>query len=363
MKTITVALGERAYPIAFCEGLISRAEPAHLEVLLERVGQSVFVVTNSTVAPLFLDGLLSKLSGKKCGYHCLPDGEQFKTLEEVEGIIGQLIEQGFTRDSTMIALGGGVVGDVAGFAAAIFQRGIPIIQIPTTLLSQVDSSVGGKTAVNHPLGKNMLGAFHQPSLVVIDVATLTSLNPREYAAGLAEIVKHAALADSDYFEWLEANIELIIERDLDCLAEMIAKSCHIKAEIVAEDETEQGRRGLLNLGHTFGHAIETLSGYGQVLHGKAVAISLLMAADYSVRDGYIAQTVKTRLHALLSGFGLPVVAPSSLPVDLFKAAMARDKKATQAGMKLIVLQALGKAEILEDVDLAVLDETLADWLL
>jgi len=362
MKTLTVELGERAYPIIFCHGLISKESALGAEVLLKTTGRSVFIVSNDQVAALYLPRLMALFAGKRVGYHCLPDGEAFKTLSQVETIMGKLISEGFTRDSTVIALGGGVVGDVAGFAAAIFQRGVPVIQIPTTLLSQVDSSVGGKTAVNHPLGKNMVGAFHQPALVAIDVGTLTTLSDREFAAGVAEIVKHAALGDADYFDWLEDHCEQIVARDIDCLNEMIERSCRIKATIVAEDEKEQGRRGLLNLGHTFGHAIETLSGYGVVLHGEAVAIGLLMAAEYTHRAGFISERISARLRSLLAAFGLPLLLPAALTRGDFKTAMARDKKATQSGLRLIVLKALGQAEIIDQVDDDVLDQTLTSWL-
>ena len=292
----------------------------------------------------------------------MPDGEAHKTLDQVTAIIGALLSEGYTRETTLIALGGGVVGDVAGFAAAVYQRGVQVIQVPTTLLSQVDSSVGGKTAVNHPLGKNMIGAFHQPKLVIMDVETLKTLSDREFSAGLAEIVKHAALADWAYFQWLQAHQVSIMARDSACLMEMIQWSCLIKAGIVAEDEKEHGRRALLNLGHTFGHAIETLSGYGIVLHGEAVAIGLMMAADYSVRAKLLMQSAPVQLKQLLAAFALPTMAPTGLIKQDFLQAMGRDKKATSEGLRLVILSDLGRAEVTSQIDERALEQTLDHFL-
>lgn len=362
MKTIRVGLGARAYPIHFVEGLVSEGAARGFAELDAAIGDSVFVVTNETVSGLYSANIQALFGGRGLSTYVMPDGESHKTMDQVLAIVGCLLEGGYTRDTTVVAVGGGVVGDVAGFAAAIYQRGISVVQIPTTLLAQVDSSVGGKTAVNHPLGKNMMGAFHQPNAVLIDVTTLRTLSAREYAAGLAEIVKHAALADQDYLVWLENHVAEIVERETSALSVMIAWSCRIKAEIVAEDETERGRRALLNFGHTFGHAIETLSGYERVLHGEAVAIGMVMAADLSCRLGMIDQQVRDRIARLLTAFGLPVAPEKGFDPVAFRSAMGRDKKATSEGLRLIVLESLGNAVITADYGEDNLRDTLAAYL-
>ena len=267
MKTLTVNLGKRSYPIHIGDGLLSRKD-----LLLENVtGKQVMVVTNETIAPLFLDLLVKNLDGYTVETMIIPDGESYKSLETLNSIITRLLEKRFSRNCTLIALGGGVVGDITGFAAACYQRGVPFIQVPTTLLAQVDSSVGGKTAVNHPLGKNMIGAFHQPRAVIADTRVLESLSDREFCAGLAEVIKYGLIRDVVFFEWLDANIDLLLKRDPGALTHVIASSCHNKALVVSEDERESGLRALLNLGHTFGHAIETGLDYKGWLHGEAVA--------------------------------------------------------------------------------------------
>ena len=362
MKSITVELADRSYPIVFCPGLITVTTGTGQDVLAAAAGESVFVVSNETVAGLYLEPLKKHFGDRMLGAYIMPDGEAHKTLDQINAIIGALLAGGHTRETTLIALGGGVVGDVTGFAAAVYQRGVPVIQVPTTLLAQVDSSVGGKTAVNHPLGKNMIGAFHQPKMVVMDVETLKTLSDREFSAGLAEIVKHAALADWEYFQWLEANQAPIMDRDSACLMAMIEWSCRIKSAIVAEDETEQGKRALLNLGHTFGHAIETLSGYGVVLHGEAVAIGLMMAADYSVRTKALIESAPEQLKQLLTAFALPILPPKGLKKTAFLQAMGRDKKATSAGLRLVMLRGLGRAEVTSQIDEAALEQTLDRFL-
>ncbi len=362
MKSITVELADRSYPIVFCPGLVTGYDDSEQAVLAAALGESVFIVSNETVAGLYLEPLKKQLGDRKVNVYIMPDGESYKTLDQIDAIIGELLVGGHTRETTLIALGGGVVGDVTGFAAAVYQRGVAVIQMPTTLLSQVDSSVGGKTAVNHPLGKNMIGAFHQPKMVVMDVETLKTLSAREFSAGLAEIVKHAALADWDYFQWLQANQGRIMARNSACLMTMIEWSCRIKALIVADDETEQGKRALLNLGHTFGHAIETLSGYGVVLHGEAVAIGLLMAADYSVRSKTWVESAPAQLAQLLTAFSLPTVLPKGLVKVAFRQAMGRDKKATSEGLRLVILRDLGRADVTSQIDEEALEQTLAFFL-
>lgn len=361
-ETTWVELPETRYPILFEANWLAGTSASCRDVLAEHVGKTALVVSNQTVVDLYGDRLMSELEGVKVDLHLIPEGEANKTLAELEKIIGTLIKQEHTRETTLIALGGGVVGDMTGFAAAIYQRGVPFLQVPTTLLAQVDSSVGGKTAVNHALGKNMIGAFHQPRAVLMDVAVLKSLPPREFAAGMAEIVKHALLADVSYLDWLIKKQDLILQMDDVVLSEMVRKSCEIKSAIVAEDEKEQGRRALLNLGHTFGHAIETLSGYGQCLHGEAVAIGTVMAADLSARHGWISEADVERIVQLLRTFNLPTELSESLDIAAFQAAMGRDKKARASGLRLVLLRALGRAEVVSDFDERLLSETLVRFL-
>lgn len=281
MKTLHVELGDRRYPLYIGPGLLGQAELLRPHI----AGRQVLVVTNTTVAPLYLERTCAALQGLRYEAVILPDGERYKTLETLDAVFTALLEKRFDRHCTILALGGGVIGDLAGFAAACYQRGVDFIQVPTTLLAQVDSSVGGKTAVNHPLGKNMIGAFYQPRCVLADTETLNTLPDRELSAGLAEVIKYGLIRDRPFLEWLEANLDALLIRDAAALSEAIERSCRNKAEIVAADERETGERALLNLGHTFGHAIETGVGYGQWLHGEAVAAGTVLAADLSARLG------------------------------------------------------------------------------
>jgi 3-dehydroquinate synthase len=342
MQTLTVGLGERSYPIHIGPGLIGQAAlfAGHL-----RSGRAA-VITNETVAPLYADAVETTLAACGTRYFriVIPDGEAHKRWETLDRVYGELLRAQADRGSVIVAVGGGVVGDLAGFAAATYQRGVPYIQVPTTLLAQVDSSVGGKTAVNHVLGKNMIGAFHQPLAVIADTKTLDTLPDRELAAGLAEVIKYGAIRDVAFFEWLEGNVGRLRSRDPDALAYAISRSCQIKAEIVALDEREAGPRALLNLGHTFGHAIETLEGYGAWLHGEAVAVGMVMAARLSARLGRLPQADVNRLEALLGHAGLGIE-PPALPVDAWLDAMGRDKKNESGRITLILLDRLGTAVI------------------
>jgi 3-dehydroquinate synthase len=305
MKTLTVDLGNRSYPIHIGQQLLQQPElvTAHIR------GRQVMVVSNETVAPLYLDKVLQLLDGFDVATVIIPDGEQYKTLDTLNTIFDALLEKRFNRGCTLVALGGGVVGDITGFAAASYQRGVAFLQLPTTLLAQVDSSVGGKTGVNHALGKNMIGAFHQPGCVLIDTDTLDTLDDRQLAAGLAEVIKYGLIRDADFLTWLEEHVERLKARDKEALAYAIEHSCRIKAGIVAADERESGQRALLNLGHTFGHAIETGTGYGTWLHGEAVATGMLMAADLSARHGWLTTADVQRIAALLQQAGLPIHPP------------------------------------------------------
>ena len=359
--TTWVELPDSRYPILFETGSLSHRASAP-NCLNEFVGESVLIVSNQTIADRYAAPLIDMLSGLKVDLHLIPEGEAHKTLGELERIIETLLRAGHTRETSLIALGGGVVGDMTGFAAAIYQRGVPFIQIPTTLLAQVDSSVGGKTAVNHLLGKNMIGAFHQPEAVLIDVGVLRSLPVKEFAAGMAEVVKHALLADADYLTWLEAHIDAIKALDSTVLTEMVRKSCEIKSRIVAADEKEKGQRALLNLGHTFGHAIETLVGYGEILHGEAVAIGTVMAATLSSRHGLIHADEVTRIESVLQAFNLPTRVQQPISVDAFLTAMGRDKKATTKGLRLILLKALGEAVVVSEFDEQHLNAVLSESL-
>ncbi|MCL4723129.1 MAG: 3-dehydroquinate synthase [Rhodocyclaceae bacterium] len=345
MRTLTVALGARSYPIHIGAGLVARADLllAHLKAPLAAI------VSNETVAPLYLTGLASALrdQGVRVTEILLPDGEEHKNWQTLNRIFDALLENRCERATTIIALGGGVVGDLAGFAAATYQRGVPFIQLPTTLLSQVDSSVGGKTGINHPLGKNMIGAFYQPRLVLADTDTLKTLPERELSAGLAEVIKYGLIRDLAFFEWLEANMEKLRARDPEALTHAIECSCRNKAEVVAEDETETDVRALLNLGHTFGHAIEAGLGYGKWLHGEAVAAGMVMAAELSRRIGWLSQADVARTAALLRRAGLPVRGPV-LGADRYMALMALDKKVASGKLRLILLEALGRGVIRDD---------------
>ncbi|MDZ7748045.1 MAG: 3-dehydroquinate synthase [Halofilum sp. (in: g-proteobacteria)] len=352
--TVNVELGERAYPIRIGAGLL-RA-PAALEPLL--AGDSALLVTNETVGPLYAGRVRAALGGARVAECVLPDGERHKDLRTLERILDAAVDAGCDRDTTVVALGGGVVGDMAGFAAAIYQRGVACIQVPTTLLAQVDSSVGGKTGVNHPRGKNMIGAFHQPRAVIADTETLDSLDDRQLSAGLAEILKYGLIADDAFFEWLEANVEAVLARERAALAHAIERSCRIKAAIVAADEHEHGNRALLNLGHTFGHAIETATGYDSWLHGEAIAAGMCMAAAHSERLGRIGADSRERVEALVRRARLPVTPP---PVgrERMRTLMAGDKKARAGRIRLVLLDAIGSASLVDAVEDDALDATLA----
>ncbi len=350
---VTVQLPDRRYPIHIGRGLISNSAlyPANV-----REGRLI-VVSNVTVAPLYLPRLRQALDHEPL-VHLLPDGEQYKSLDELERLLDLMLEKRLGRDSTVVALGGGVVGDLAGFAAAIYQRGIELVQIPTTLLSQVDSSVGGKTAVNHPRGKNMIGAFHQPAAVITDLGTLDSLPEREFQAGVAEVIKYGLLGDRAFLDWLEANMAALLAREDAALRHAIAQSCRHKAAIVAADETEKGQRALLNLGHTFGHAIEAFQRYRGHLHGEAVAIGMCMAADLSARHGWIEAADVTRVRDLIAAAGLPTTPPAGLSPATMLDLMQGDKKAERGRVRLVLLQALGRAVLSSDYDDALLEQTL-----
>jgi 3-dehydroquinate synthase len=352
--TVDVTLGERTYPIWIGAGLLADATRWRAAIR----GRHVLVVTNTTIAPLYLDRVLAGLEGFAHSTLVLPDGEAHKTLGRCAEVFDALATFGATRDATILALGGGVIGDLAGFAAACWMRGIDFVQMPTTLLAMVDSSVGGKTGVNLPIGKNLVGAFHQPRAVVADTDTLATLPDREYRAGLAEVVKYGAIGDADFFAWLDANAVALNARDAAALAEAIAVSCRHKAGVVARDEHERGERALLNFGHTFGHALETASGYGTLLHGEAVAIGMVLAARLSADLARAPQADADRLAALLAAFHLPVTLPPSDPARLLDL-MRLDKKNTGDGLRLILWRGVGEAEIVADVDARAISAVLS----
>ena len=353
MQTVRIDLGPRSYPILIGSGLLDR--PAVVGQVV--AARDVLVVTNRTVGPLYLDALLRGLEGKRSGSVALEDGEQFKTLDTLSRVLDAMVAQRLNRDACIVALGGGVVGDVAGFAAACYQRGIEFVQVPTTLLAQVDSSVGGKTGVNHPGGKNLIGAFHQPRAVISDLATLATLPARELRAGLAEVVKYGLIDDADFLAWIESNVEPLLALDLDALTHAVRRSCKIKARIVASDEREQGQRALLNLGHTFGHAIENAMGYGQWLHGEAVGVGMLLAADLSCRLGWIATADVERVRTLLERIGLPTGAPA-IGAHRALELMGMDKKVLAGRIRLVLLRRLGEGVVSGDFPPAALEETL-----
>jgi len=356
MKTLELDLGERSYSIFIGQGLLGCADLFDTGL----TGNQIMVVSNETVAPLYLERVRECLGDREVQALILPDGERFKTLGELSKIFDALVDARFARDCAIVALGGGVVGDMAGFAAACYQRGVAHVQVPTTLLAQVDSSVGGKTGVNHPLGKNMIGAFHQPACVVADTDTLDSLPARELSAGLGEVIKYGLLWDADFFVWLEENMPALLARDRGCLTTVIHRSCQIKAEMVSADETEGGVRTLLNLGHTFGHAIEAGLGFGAWLHGEAVAAGLCMAADLSARLGRIGIDDVRRVERLVESARLPIRAPSQISADRMVELMAVDKKVKGGKLRLVLLDAIGKAELVEDFDGTALIETLEE---
>lgn len=353
MITLDVALGDRSYPIYIGANLLEQADLIQQHL----VGNEVMIVSNETVAPLYLDKLMESLEGRRVESVILPDGEEYKTLDQLNTVFTALLEKRFSRQVTIVALGGGVIGDMAGFAAACYQRGVPFIQIPTTLLAQVDSSVGGKTAVNHPLGKNMIGAFYQPKCVIADTLVLNTLDDRQLSAGIAEVIKYGLIRDKAFLVWLEKNMDAIVARKTDALIYAIERSCRNKADVVAADELEHGQRALLNLGHTFGHAIETGMGYGVWLHGEAVAAGMYMAADLSARLGWIIQEDVDHVEKLLLRANLPVKGPAISPAKM-KQLMSVDKKVHDGKIRLVLLKALGEAVVTDEFDTVLLDQTL-----
>ncbi len=351
---LEVALGERSYPILVGQDLLDADN-----ILPYLPQKRAAIVTNATVAPLYLARLRTSLEGRSVNVATivLPDGEQYKNTQTLNLVFDELLKQKCERTTTLIALGGGVVGDIAGFAAATFLRGVPYIQAPTTLLAQVDSSVGGKTGINHPLGKNMIGAFYQPRLVLADIDTLKTLPDRELCAGLAEVIKYGLIRDAQFFTWLESNIQRLLERDADALTFAITRSCEIKAEIVAEDERESGVRALLNLGHTFGHAIETGTGYGSWLHGEAVAAGTMIAAELSVRLGSVPESALSRIRGLYEKARLPTT-PPALGIARYLELMSMDKKVQAGKMRFVLLRRIGEGFVSDSVPPPLLAECL-----
>lgn len=354
MRTLTVDLGERAYPIHIGADLIGDGALYRPHIR----GRQVMIVSNETVAPLYLERVQAALTGFEADSVVLPDGEQYKNLDVMDRIYSALLERRFDRRCTLLALGGGVIGDMTGFAAASYQRGVNFIQVPTTLLSQVDSSVGGKTGVNHALGKNMIGAFHQPQCVIADTATLSTLPDRELSAGLAEVIKYGLIDDAEFFAWLEESMPALMARDGAALSYAIERSCADKAAVVAADEREAGLRALLNLGHTFGHAIETGMGYGSWLHGEAVGAGMCMAAQMSARLGWLDDAQLERVERLIAAAGLPVRPPAEVPPERFMALMAVDKKVMDGQLRLVLMKGIGKSVISADFDPDALRQTL-----
>ncbi len=352
-RTLEVDLDDRSYPIVIGSGLLG----GEFDLSGHLIGTDCLVVSNETIAPLYLDTLKKNLPNSVVYSINLADGESFKTMASVESVIDCLVCSHANRDTTVIALGGGVVGDIAGFAAACYMRGVAFIQVPTTLLAQVDSSVGGKTGINHPNGKNLIGAFHQPQLVIIDTNTLATLPDRELRAGLAEVIKHGAIADAEFFEWLEGNIGALLARDADALAHTIQRSCEIKAAVVSEDETEKGKRALLNFGHTFAHAIENCLGYGEWLHGEAVAAGMVMAAELSDLD----EAEQERIQNLIAAAGLPV-APPAIDAKVLRAAMEMDKKVQKKKLRFVLLKSIGSAYLSSDYSESTLSRLLQETL-
>ncbi|GIL58156.1 hypothetical protein Vafri_13011 [Volvox africanus] len=360
MKTVNVDLGDRSYPIYIGAGLLN-----HGELLRKHIpGKRVLIVTNETIAPIYLERCRKALlEGGQLQVDdvILPDGEEYKSIDVLEKVWDKALECRMDRGTTFLALGGGVVGDMTGFAAACYQRGVHFVQVPTTVMAQVDSSVGGKTGVNHPLGKNMIGAFYQPRVVLVDTDSLATLPDRELASGISEVIKYGLIRDAPFFEWLEANMERLLERDPEAIAYAVERSCINKAEVVAADEREssEGVRATLNLGHTFGHAIETGTGYGVWLHGEAVAAGTVMAADLSYRLGWIDKALYDRIVSLLARARLPILPPPSMTADQFRSLMAVDKKVLAGKLRLILLRGpLGNCVVTGDFDPAKLDETL-----
>jgi 3-dehydroquinate synthase len=360
MERVTVTLGERSYPITIAAGLFNDAA----SFMPLKAGDQAMLVTNETLAPLYLDRVRSLLesSGVRVDQVILPDGEQFKSLAVLEQVFSALLAKPHGRDTTLVALGGGVIGDLTGFAAACYQRGVRFIQVPTTLLSQVDSSVGGKTAVNHPLGKNMIGAFYQPASVVVDLDCLQTLPARELSSGLAEVIKYGVILDRVFFEWLEAHIDEIRRLEGAPLAYCIRRCCELKAEVVAADERESGLRALLNLGHTYGHAIEAEMGYGNWLHGEAVAAGMMMAAHAARRLGQLSADDVERIKSLLLRAGLPVTGPNEMVPQAYLPHMMRDKKVLAGELRLVLPTAIGQSEVRSGVSHELVLASIADCL-
>jgi 3-dehydroquinate synthase len=352
-ERVDIALGERSYPIFIGPRLLEDAQllAAHIPA------RSLLIVTNETIAPLYLGKLQAALQGRRLVTLVLPDGEQHKTLDSFARILDALMAARMNRDAAAVALGGGVIGDMVGFAAACYQRGIDYVQIPTTLLSQVDSSVGGKTGVNHAHGKNMIGAFHQPRVVLADTSTLQTLPPREYRAGMAEVVKYGFIRDAAFLQWVEANVDSLVMREDAAVIHAVRRSCEIKAEVVGQDEREHGLRAILNFGHTFGHAIETASGYGNWLHGEAVAAGMAMAADMSARMQWLQPAERDRAVQLLQRLGLPIDSPR-IGAQRGRELMGMDKKVLDGRIRLILLRSLGEAAVVDDYPAQALDATL-----
>lgn len=359
MNTLTVDLGERSYPIFIGQNLLTQADLIKPFVK----GQQVLMVSNTTIAPLYMAQARQAFAGCDIQEVILPDGEEYKNLEVLNQIFDVAIAHHFDRSCTFVALGGGVIGDMTGFAAASYQRGVNFIQMPTTLLSQVDSSVGGKTGVNHPLGKNMIGAFYQPQCVVIDVETLKTLDERQLASGIAEVIKYGLIEDLAFFEWLEQNIPGLVKKEAQILIEAIKRSCQCKADVVAQDEKEQGKRALLNLGHTFGHAIEAGMGYGNWLHGEGVSAGTLQAVYLSKLLGHLSEADVVRIQAIFEQAQLPVYPPSleEMPNQKFLDLMAGDKKVQAGRVRLVLLKAIGQAYVTGDYPSELLVQTLTDW--
>jgi 3-dehydroquinate synthase len=354
MTTLTVELGERSYPIYIGDSLLGQTD-----LLRQHIpGNSALIVSNETVAPLYLEKTQSMLSGLKNEAVILPDGEKYKNLEVLNQIYDGLLRNRFDRNTTVIALGGGVVGDMAGFAAASYQRGVHLIQIPTTLLSQVDSSVGGKTGVNHALGKNMIGAFYQPRAVIADTDTLDTLPDRELSAGIAEVIKYGLICNRDFFEWLENNMQKLLARDKQALSYAIEVSCQTKADVVAADERESGKRALLNLGHTFGHAIENGMGYGEWLHGEAVGAGICMAAIMSNQMGWMTDEDTRKTINLIEQAKLPSKAPGSMSAETFLELMSVDKKVLDGVLRLVLMKGIGKSVVTDDYTLDDLNQAI-----
>ena len=357
MKKLNLNLGEKSYPIYIGENLLSQADYLTKHIS----GNQVMIVSNTTVAPLYIDKVKSLLTDFEVCEVILPDGEQYKNLDTVNQIFTSLLENRFDRSSTLIALGGGVVGDMTGFAAASYQRGVNFIQIPTTLLSQVDSSVGGKTGVNHPLGKNMIGAFYQPKAVIIDVDTLDTLPNREFSAGMAEVIKYGLLGNENFLSFIEKNVDFLMNKKKSSLIDAIYQSCNDKANIVAEDELEAGKRALLNLGHTFGHAIENSMGYGNYLHGEAISIGMYMAAVMSEKEGFIDQSQVSRVKSILENCELPTRLTGKINFSDFSKSMSVDKKVLKGKIRLVLLKPIGAAFISDDYHKEFLDQTIKEF--